>query len=209
MSLRCYSHGRPNQTPFPRRDKLRQSLKICVMTLALCALTVQAQEKLPLKLIATTPMPGFTGDFDHFGLDLKGNRLFLASEDQKTVEVFDLQTGERVHSIQGFTQPLTMAFLAESNRLIVTDGGNADAVALVDCKEYKIISTLKLGPGVDHGVYNPVNKYFYVENGGGSDSKTHVLSIIDTESLKLVGEVSALPGNSNEGMAIDHEGRRL
>ena len=38
------------------------------MALAFCALTVQAQEKLPLKLIATTPMPGFTGDFDHLTL---------------------------------------------------------------------------------------------------------------------------------------------
>ena len=70
-----------------------QSLKICVLALALCPLTMKAQEKLPLKLIATIPMPGFTGDFDHFGLDLKGNRLFLASEEQKTVEVFDLRTG--------------------------------------------------------------------------------------------------------------------
>jgi DNA-binding beta-propeller fold protein YncE len=186
---------------------LRQSLKICMMTVALCALTVQAQEKLPLKLIATTPMPGFTGDFDHFGLDLKGNRLFLASEDQKTVEVFDLQTGERIHSIKGFGQPLTMAYLAESNRLIVTDGGDTDAVELVDCKEYKIINTLKLGQGVDHGAYNPLNKYFYVENGGGPDGKIHVLSIIDTKSFKQVGE--GLPGNSNEGMVIDHEGKKL
>jgi len=188
---------------------LRQSLKICMMTLALCAVTVQAQEKLPLKLIATTPMPGFTGDFDHFGLDLKGNRLFLASEDQKTVEVFDLRTGERIHSIKGFGQPLTMAYLAESNRLIVTDGGDTDAVELVDCKEYKIINTLKLGQGVDHGAYNPLNKYFYVENGGGPDGKIHVLSIIDTKSFKQVGEVAGLPGNSNEGMVIDHEGKKL
>jgi hypothetical protein len=60
-------------------------------------------------------MPGFTGDFDHFGLDVKGNRLFLASEDQKTVEVFDLGTGERIQSIKGFGQPLTMAYLPESN----------------------------------------------------------------------------------------------
>src|SRR5712692_7535403 len=134
MSLRCYSHGRPNQTPFPRRDKLRQSLKICVMTLALCALTVQAQEKLPLKLIATTPMPGFTGDFDHFGLDLKGNRLFLAAEEHKTVEVFDLRTGERIHSIEGFGQPLMMVYLPKSNRLVVTDGGDS-AVQLVDCRK--------------------------------------------------------------------------
>ncbi len=188
---------------------MRQLLKICMMTSAFCALTVKAQEKLPLKLIATTPMPGFTGDLDHFGLDLKGNRLFLASEDQKTVEVFDLRTGERIHSIKGFGQPLTMAYLAESNRLIVTDGGDSDAVELVDCKDYKIISTLKLSEGVDHGVYNPLNRYFYVENGGGPDGKIHVLSIIDTKSFKRVGEVTGLPGNSNEGMVIDHEGKKL
>ena len=185
------------------------SLKIYVMALALCPLTVKAQEKLPLKLIATTPMPGFTGDFDHFGLDLKGNRLFLASEDQKTVEVFDLRTGERIHSIKGFGQPLTMTYLAESNRLVVADGGDADAVELVDCKEYKIIDTLKLGQGVDHSAYNPLNGHFYVENGGGLDSKTHVLTIIDTKSFKKVGEVTGLPGRSNEGMVIDRAGKKL
>ena len=179
------------------------------MAVALFPLTARAQDKLPLKLIATTPMPGFTGDFDHFGLDIKGNRLFLASEDQKTVEVFNLRTGERTHSIKGFGQPLTMAYLADSDRLIVTDGGDTDAVDLVDCKEYKIINTLKLGPGVDHGVYNPVNKYFYVENGGGSEGKTHAVSIIDTNSFKQVGEIAGLPGNSNEGMVIDHEGKKL
>lgn len=78
---------------------------------------------------------------------LKDHRLSLTPEDQKTVEVFNLRTGERVHGIKDFSQPLTMAFLAESNRLIVTDGGDSDGVQLVDCKEYKIISTLKLGPG--------------------------------------------------------------
>jgi DNA-binding beta-propeller fold protein YncE len=188
---------------------LRKSWKVCLIALGLCAVTVQAQQKLPLKLVATTPLPGFTGDLDHFGLDLKGNRLFLASEDQKTIEVFDLHTGQRINSIPGFGQPLTMAYLADSNRLIVTDGGDADAVELVDCKNYKIINNLKLGPGVDHGVYNPVNKYFYVENGGGPDGKTHVLTIIDTESFKQVGEISGLPGNSNEGMVIDRAGKKL
>ncbi len=172
------------------------------------ALTVKAQEKLPLKLVVTTPMPGFTGDFDHFGLDLKGNRLFLAAEDQKTVEVFDLRTGERIHSIEGFGHPLTMAYLPESDRLIVTNG-DTDDLALVDCKEYKIINSLKLGKGVDHGIYNPVNKYFYVENGGGTDAKTHALSIVDTKSFKIVGEVPGLSGDSNEGMVIDRAGKKL
>jgi len=56
---------------------------ISLAVLAALAVSSRAQEKLPLKLVATTPMPGYTGDFDHFGLDLKGNRLFLASENQK------------------------------------------------------------------------------------------------------------------------------
>src|SRR5258706_509523 len=179
------------------------------MTVALCPLTARAQEKLSLKLITTIAMPGCTGDFDHFALDQKGNRLFLASEDQKTVEVFDLQTGARMHSIKGFGQPLTMTYLPASNRLIVTDGGDTDAVELVDCKDYEIIGTLKLGQGADQSAYNPVNDYFYVENGGGPAAKTHGLSIIDTKSFKKVGEIAGLPGNSNEGMVIDHEGKKL
>ena len=192
-----------------REDKLRQSPKICMMIMALCAVAVKAQEKPPLKLIATTPMPGFTGDFDHFGLDLKGNRLFLAAEEHKTVEVFDLRTGARTHSIEGFGHPLMMVYLPESNQLVVTDGGDTDAVELVDCNDYKIISTLKLGQGVDHGVYNPLSKYFYVENGDGSNAPTHALSIIDTKSFKHIGDVEGLPGSSSEGMVIDRAGKKL
>jgi DNA-binding beta-propeller fold protein YncE len=187
---------------------MQQSAKAFVMILVLCILTVEAQEKTPLKLISITPMPGFTGDFDHFGLDREGNRLFLAAEEHKTVEVFDLLTGKRIQSIEGFGHPLTMVYLRASDQLVVTDGGD-NAVRLVDCKKYTIIKTIKLGDGVDHGVFNPVNKYFYVESGGGSSSPTHVLSIIDTDSFKQVGEVAGLPGNSNEGMVVDRAGKKL
>jgi DNA-binding beta-propeller fold protein YncE len=183
-------------------------LAINLTVLAVFAATSNAQEKLPLKLVATTPMPGFTGDLDHFGLDLKGNRLFLAAEDQKSVEVFNLWTGERIHSIEGFGHPLTMAYLPESDRLLVTNG-DTDDVALVDGKEYKIINTLKLGKGVDHSALNPINKYFYVENGATPDGKSHSLAIIDTKSFKIVGEIPGLSGDSNEGMVIDRTGKKL
>src|SRR5882757_5417013 len=55
-----------------------------------------------LRLIGTVDMPGIEGDFDHFGVDLKNNRLFLAAEEHHTVEVFDLHNGKPVHSIKGF-----------------------------------------------------------------------------------------------------------
>jgi len=140
---------------------------------------------------------------------VKGNRLFLASEEQKTVEVFDLRTGERIKSIKGFGQPLTMTYLPESNRLIVADGGDTDAVELVDCKDYKIIKTLKMGPGVDHSAYNPVNGYFYVENGGGPEGKTHVLTIIDTKSFTKGGRGCRATGKFHEGMVIDRAGKNF
>jgi DNA-binding beta-propeller fold protein YncE len=183
-------------------------LTICWVVLAVFAVKLNAQEKLPLKLVVTTPMPGFTGDFDHFGLDLKGDRLFLAAEDQKTVEVFNLRTGKRIHTIEGFGHPLTMAYLPESDRLVVTNG-DTDDVALVDCKEYKIINTLKLGKGVDHSALNPINKYFYVENAAAPDGKSHSLAIIDTKSFKIVGEIPGLSGEANEGMVIDRAGKKL
>src|SRR6266699_3603016 len=91
-----------------------------------------------LLLLATTPLPGFTGDFDHFAIDLKGKRLFLAAEDHKTVEVFDLE-GKRIHSITGFGQPHAAVVLSDSN-IIVTDGDGFGKVALVNGKDYSIIS---------------------------------------------------------------------
>ena len=154
-------------------------------------------------------MPGFTGDFDHFGLDLKGNRLFLAAEDQKTVEVFDLRTGERIHSIEGFGHPLTMAYLSESDRLIVTNG-DTDDVALVDCKEYKIINTLKLGKGVDHGVYNPVKTNIFMWRTAAEQTGRRTrLASLTRNLLRSVGEIPGLPGDSNEGMVIDRAGKKL
>src|SRR5256885_11241229 len=105
------------------------------------ALSTGAQVKHPLKLVATTPLPGFSGDFDHFALDLKGQRLFLTAEDHKTVEVFDLD-GKHLHSITGFGQPHAALFLPESNKLIVTDGDDDfGRVEMVSGTDYKILST--------------------------------------------------------------------
>ncbi|PYU22656.1 MAG: hypothetical protein DMG32_17800 [Acidobacteria bacterium] len=166
---------------------------------------VPAQEKVPLKLIETTPLPGFSGDFDHLTADLKGNRLFLAAEDHKTVEVFDLRNGKPIHSITGFGQPHALVYLPDSNKLIVTDGDDFGRVALVSGENYQIMDTIKLPEGVDGAFFNPVNKYYYVESGGKTE---HQLNIIDTKNFKHVGDIT-LPGNHSEAMAIDRAGKKM
>lgn len=185
-----------------------KSATICLLLLAFLGLQARAQQQQPLRLMTTTPLEGFSGDLDHFGVDLKGNRLFLAAEEHKTVEVFDLRTGQRIHSIDGIDHPLTMVYLPDSNQLAVTDG-DVGAVQLVDCKDYRIVKTLRLGRGVDHSALDPRTKLYYVETDGAAGAKTHVISIIDSKSFERVGEIPDLPGNSNEGMVIDRAGKKL
>ncbi len=167
-----------------------------------------AQDKLPLKLVATTPLPGFTGDFDHFGLDLKGKRLFLAAEDHQTVEVFDLD-GKRIKSITGFGQPHAILYMPEVNKLIVTDGDGFGMVELVSGEDYKILNKIKLPSGVDGATFSPVRNEYYVESGGEeTGGQSHKINIIDIKSFKLVGDIT-LPGNHSEAMAITRDGKKM
>jgi DNA-binding beta-propeller fold protein YncE len=185
----------------------KRSLAIGALLFLAFTARVGAQEKLPLKLMATTPLPGFTGDFDHFGLDLNGKRLFLAAEDHKTVEVFDLD-GKRLTSITGFGQPHAILYMPDVNKLIVTDGDGFGMVELVSGEDYKILNTIKLPPGVDGAVFNPVNKYYYVESGGETGGQTHKINTIDTKAFKLVGDIT-LPGNHSEAMAVSRDGKKM
>jgi DNA-binding beta-propeller fold protein YncE len=173
------------------------------------AVRVDAQADTPLNLLHTTPLPDFKGDLDHFAVDLNGNRLFVTAEVHKTIEVFDLKTGERIHSITGFGTPHEILFRPDSNTLIVADGGADSGCKLVDGKNYQIIDNIKLPPGVDSAEYNPVTKEYYVENRGPDPSaNTHMISIIDAVNFKHTGDMT-LPGRRSEAMAIDRAGKKM
>jgi DNA-binding beta-propeller fold protein YncE len=184
---------------------------ICLWLFVMLATGGRAQEMPPLKLIATTPLPGFSGDFDHFAVDLKGNRLFLSSEEKKSIPVFDLHTGRLIYTITGFFEPHSLLYLPKTNKLIVADEGSADAgvVELVSGEDYKILATIKVPPGADSAEFNPVDGYYYVAtNGAAKDAKSHLLNIIDTNSFRLVGSIS-LPGYQSEAMKINRAGNTM
>jgi DNA-binding beta-propeller fold protein YncE len=187
---------------------MKRPIGLCLSLVFALALAAVAEEKSPLKLVATTPLPGFSGDFDHFALDLKGKRLFLTAEDHKTVDVFDLD-GKHIRSITGFGQPHAALFLPESNNLIVTDGDDDfGRVELVSGENYKILNTIRLPNGVDSAVFDPTTQYYYVASGGEESAKTHLLTIIDTKTFTQVGEIT-LPGNESESMAVDKAGKKM
>jgi DNA-binding beta-propeller fold protein YncE len=195
---------------FVRRKKVKKSLALFLTLFVVFALETTAQEKLPLKLIATTPLPDLVGDLEFFAPDLKGDRLFLCAENSKTVEVFNLRTGKRIRSITGFGEPHDIVYLPDSNKLVVTDGGDDFGwVELVNAENYQIVDKIKLPNAVDEAVFDPLNQYFYVESGSDeATGKTHLINIIDAKNFKLVGTIT-LPGKSSNAMAVDHAAGKL
>ncbi|HEY6155304.1 MAG TPA: hypothetical protein VIW07_16305, partial [Candidatus Udaeobacter sp.] len=85
---------------------------VCGVALLSCyaAATSNAQSA-PLKLKQTISLPGVEGRIDHFAFDPIGERLFVCALGNNTVEVLDLQKGERVHSITGLGAPQGVGYV--------------------------------------------------------------------------------------------------
>jgi DNA-binding beta-propeller fold protein YncE len=161
-----------------------------------------------LRLQGRTELPGYTGDFDHFEVDLKGNRLFLAAEDHGTLEVFDLAAGKHLKTIEGFEVPHGILYLADKNRLIVTDSG-AGMSKVLDATSYKIIDKIKLRPGADSMGYDDSSKRLYIATGGKDGNMADsFLSEIDPRTGKQYGDVK-FDTNKIEAMAIEQNGNHL
>ncbi len=88
------------------------------------ACSAQGQAAAPFKLLQKIPMPNVKGRLDHFGVDLKGKRLFVAAlgDNQNTVEVINLKTGKWVSSIPGQSKPQGLFYSPDFKKLFVANG---------------------------------------------------------------------------------------
>ena len=60
---------------------------LIVLLLGMLACAAQAKEPATLKLTQTIPLPDVKGRFDHFAIDVKSRRLFVAALGNNTLEV--------------------------------------------------------------------------------------------------------------------------
>src|SRR6202163_1405026 len=151
------------------------------------ALTIHGQDQLPLKLIQKVPIPNVKGRLDHFGLDLVGQRLFVAAlgEDQNTVEVIDLKSGKWVSSIPGQSKPQGLFYSPNFKKLFVANGTDGTCKIFTG-DTFKLIDSIPLGTDADHVGYDPATKYLYV---GFGDAKSGGLAIIDTRNNKHIADI--------------------
>lgn len=167
----------------------------------------QAQSEAPaLKVAGHTDLPGYTGDFDHFAVDLPDNRLFLAGEDGGVLEVFDLRTGALLKSLPGFDAPHSLIYLPETSELVVV--ANKDSRVL-DARTLAQKRTLPLGAGADSMGYDLPRKRAYVVTGGKDvDMKTTALVEFDPYTGKLFGQTD-FDGDHTEALAVEEHGSRI
>jgi DNA-binding beta-propeller fold protein YncE len=177
---------------------MTKSLKVLfwllVMALMAFAVTAQPGPNPPLKLIQKIPVPSLEeGSFDHFGVDVKGKRLFSCAEKHGTVEVFDMATNKHIQTIgQGVIQePHSLLYREDLDRLYVVDGNHEiGAVRIYDGKTYNLIKSIDLPPLADWSGYDPATKYLYINGNGREVKKPYsTVSIVDTTSGGVVGQI--------------------
>src|SRR6202051_3368545 len=104
---------------------MKNVFSICITALlaliAVGSLTV-AQDKEPLHLVQTIPMPNVKGRLDHMDVNVKGKRLFVAGLENGSLEVVDLGTGKWSKSIPGFKKTQGVAYVPSLNKVFVASG---------------------------------------------------------------------------------------
>ncbi|HEY6265027.1 MAG TPA: hypothetical protein VIW93_09505 [Candidatus Acidoferrum sp.] len=188
---------------------MKRTFVILFVMLGLFAGKMQGQESAPLKLVQTFKLSAdVKGNFDHFAIDLAGNRLFATPEAYKAVLVFDLKTGNLIHKISGIEKPHAILFRPDLKRLYVTDGEAGD-VKIVDSESYAILSTVRLLEDADSIGYDPTTKFLYIDNGGGDVHQTYsMLSIVDTTAEEKVADIR-IDGDTLEAMVLEKGGSRI
>ena len=182
---------------------MKKRYLVLVAILGVFVEQAQCQVTAPIKLLQTYELPAeVKGNFDHFGIDLKGGRLFATPEGYHAVVVFDLNTGTLLHKIGGIGKPHAVLYREDLNRIYVTDGDAGD-LKIFDGTTYGLVSSVKLLEDADSIGYDPATKYLYIDNGGGDVHQTYsMLSVIDTTAGEKLADLK-IDGETLEAMALE------
>src|SRR5882672_7180201 len=168
------------------------------------------QESQPLTLETHIPLPNVKGRIDHLGVDLKGERLFVAAVDKHTLEVIDLKSGQRVRTIVDLAEPQGVFYDASTNRLFVACG--LDGVTKIfDGTTFQILATVKFPDDADNIRYDARGKRAIVGYAGAKQLRkrtegTGGLGFLDSNGNKTGNVViDAHP----ESFRLEESGNRI
>jgi DNA-binding beta-propeller fold protein YncE len=192
------------------------------MLSALCAVFVSTApaQSVPLqtmsgllRLVQTSPLPT-EGYMDHLAVDVKGQRLFISGEANKSLVVVDMKSGNVIKEIKGLGgNPRKPFYLPDTNEIWVDLGDNT--VVGISGTTYEVAKIVELtgGKGAakrtpDNAAYDPARHLYYAAIVTGSGNTDGSIEIVDTKAAKLLGSIK-MNGSDPGGLSIEPSGKRL
>lgn len=185
-------------------------MRFAILTIIVAlAVSLAAQEKAPLKLVETIPLPGLKdGDFDHFAPDVDGHRLFLTGEENGKVEILDTSTNRLIHTMEDVKAPHAILYRKDLKKIFIVEG-DASAVKVYDSDSYQPVGEIKVSIDADSIAYDPATNYLYVVNGGREAHTPYsLISVIDTNTSKKLHDIK-INSNHVEAIVLEKSGPRM
>ena len=168
----------------------------------------QTENRPVLRLSQSIELPNVQGGFDHLAYDSVGKRVFVAAEDNGTIEVIDLQKAVRIASISGFQNPHSILVRPGSSTILVTDSG-PDASTLLSSVSLKKTRQLNLALGANCILFGSQRKLVYVTAGGDRVQQTSsTLQSVNPDTGEVAKSVS-VSAIHLQPMALDRSTNRL
>ena len=185
-------------------------MKYWIASLLLWSGLAAGQQTPALSLATRIPLPNVKGRIDHFGVDVKGQRLFVAGVANHTLEVIDLKAGRRVRTIPDLEEPQGVYYDGATNRLFVACGGDG-VTNIYDGTTFKLVASAKFPDDADNIRYDARSKQVIVGYAGAKQLRkreegTGGLGFLDTNG-KLIRQVviDAHP----ESFRLEEKGTRI
>lgn len=155
--------------------------------LMICFALVAAGPQSSFTLKRSIPLEGVTGRIDHIALDPNMKRLFVAALANGSLEMIDLEKGERVKSATGLKEPQGIAYVLATGQVVVACGGDG-TVRAFDAATLDEKLKVDLGEDADNVRLLGDGRTLVVGYSSGA------LALLEAATLTKTGDI-ALPGH--------------
>ena len=151
---------------FSSKNRLARLLLLHLLFVPmLLSVVAKGQAITVLELKSRIALPNVSGRMDHLGADIKGQRLFATAFNNNTVEVIDLQAGQRVRTLSDLGKPQGAFYDPSTNRLFVTSSMEG-TVKIFDGASFEMLTVVKLSSDADNLRYDAHSNRVAVGYGG-------------------------------------------
>lgn len=154
-----------------------------------------------LRLAGTIPLPAVQGRIDHLAADVRGQRLFVAALGNDTLEVVDLKSNRREHSIRGLSEPQGVAYLSDTNRVAVANAGDGTC-RIFDGSSYQQVASIACSSDADNVRWDAAHHRLYVGYGNGALAEIDLATLQKRADIRLPGHPESFQLQSSQGRIL-------